>query len=192
VFPSAICTSVNKQLVHGIATDYVLQNGDVVKFDLGATYEGAIADAAATTIYGNANSLQHIELIEVCRKALYKGIEAIKVDKNIGCIGYAISKHVANTSRFGLVTTYGGHGLDYNKAHSSPFIANKSQPTDGIKIQPGLTLAIEPMLVIGEPKTKVDTKDGWTIWVPGIGAHWEHTIFVHADHTEIITDWQEL
>lgn len=187
-FPGVICLSVNNQLVHGIPSDYQLQDGDVVKFDLGATYNGAIADAAATAIYGNAKSIQHIELINVCKGALNHAIQSIKVGKQLGCIGYAISKYVASKSRFGLITKYGGHGIDKDTPHAPPFVANKAQYNEGVRIQPGMTLAIEPMIVIGEPQTKVE-KDGWTVTTPGIGAHFEHSIFVDVDKVHILTEW---
>lgn len=187
-FPGAICLSVNKQLVHGIPSDYVLQDGDVVKFDLGATYEGAIADAAATAIYGEPESKQHVELVETCKGALAHAIKAIKIGKQLGCIGYAIHKFVTSRSRFGLVTDYGGHGISENTPHDTPFVANKAQQNDGIRIQKGLTIAIEPMLVIGDPKTRID-KDGWTVTTDGINCHFEHTIFVSADKIHILTEW---
>ncbi len=160
-FPGAICLSVNKQLVHGIPTEYVLQEGDVVKFDLGATYQGAIADAAATAIYGEPKSPQHVELLKTCKGALNHAIKAVAVGKQLGCIGYAIHKFVSAT-RFGLITKYGGHGIDENIPHAYPFVANKSQPKEGPRIQPGLTIAIEPMVVVGDTQTRT-ADDGWTV-----------------------------
>lgn len=187
-FPGAICLSVNKQLVHGIPSDYILQDGDVVKFDLGATYKGAIADAAATTIYGTPKSKQHVELINMCREALYQGINAIKIDKQLGCIGFAIHKYVTSRSRFGVITNYGGHGIDENAPHAPPFVANKARYNEGPRIQSGLSIAIEPMLVIGDTKTKTK-KDGWTVTTLDIGAHFEHSIFVAEDKIHILTEW---
>lgn len=181
-FPSAICASVNTQLVHGIVDDYVLKEGDVVKLDLGATFEGAIADSALTCIYGRPKSQTHMDLIDACEKSLDAGLNAVKVGNRIGAIGNAIHKFAKNTE-FGLITEYGGHGISWNKPHAPPFVANKSKTNDGIRIQPGLTIAIEPMLVIGRAHTKV-LKDGWTVATPEIGAHFEHTIFV--DDNDVI------
>lgn len=186
-FPGAVCLSVNRQLVHGIPSDYKIQDGDVVKFDLGATYEGAIADAAATAIYGNPKSVQHVELVETCRAALNNGIKAVTLGKRLGVIGYAI-QHTVKRTRFGLITNYGGHGLDENKPHASPFVPNKSQPTEGIRIPVGLTVAIEPMVVVGDTRTVV-AKDGWTVLTEGVGAHFEHTIFVGPDKVHVMTEW---
>lgn len=184
-FPAGVCISVNNQLVHGIPTDYRLTDGDIVSFDLGATFEGAIADSALTCIYGSPKSDLHVKLIQDTQNALMKGIESIKVGNNIGCIGNAISRYVKNTP-FNVIINYGGHGLDYNVPHAPPFIANKADMNEGIHIQPGLSIAIEPMLVIGSTETKV-SNDGWTVLTNDIGAHFEHSVFVHLDRIEIIT-----
>jgi len=185
-FPAGVCISVNKQLVHGIPDDTVLDNGDVVSFDLGVTYQGAIADSAMTVIFGPPRDPQHVKLVKATEEALMQGIQAVAVGKRLGCIGHAISKY-AKSQGFGLVNNYGGHGLDWNHAHAPPFVANKAEPTEGIRIQPGLSIAIEPMLTIGPPTTRT-LDDGWTVVTPDIGAHFEHSIFVHEDHVEIITD----
>lgn len=184
-FPGAICTSVNKQLVHGIPTDYQIQDGDVVKVDLGCTYKGAIGDAAITVIKGTPKSPKHIELSLTCQRALEKAIQAVAIGKQLGIIGYAIH-HATKSTGFGLITNYGGHGLDENKPHAQPFVYNKSQPNVGVRIQPGMTLAIEPMLVLGSPETRV-LNDGWTVVTPEIGVHFEHTIFVSEDQIHIMT-----
>jgi methionyl aminopeptidase len=187
-FPGEICLSVNKQLVHGIPSNYILQEGDVVKFDLGATYQGAIADAAATAIYGEPKSPKHVELIAVCKESLNQAINAIKINKQLGCIGYAIHKYVTSKSNFGLIVNYGGHGIDENIPHAPPFIANKSKVTEGARIQEGLTIAIEPMLVIGDNRTRI-SNDGWTVVTSDIGAHFEHSIYVGADKVHVVTEW---
>jgi len=190
-FPAGVCISVNKQLVHGIPTDYLLQEGDVVSFDLGVTIGGAIADTAITCIYGQAKSDQHVKLILATELALMKGIQAIKVGNRLGCIGEAIYKS-ARGNNFSIVNNYGGHGLDWNMPHASPFVANKSTANEGIRIQPGLAIAIEPMLVIGSSAATTTGDDGWTVSTPEIGAHFEHSVFVHEDRVEIITDRNRL
>ena len=189
-FPEAVCISINKELVHGIPKDYVLQEGDIVSFDLGATFEGAIADSAITCIYGEAKNKRHIELIKVTKESLLKGINSIQVGKCIGVIGNAIYKHAKNNG-FEVVTQYGGHGISIDEngngiPHAQPFISNKSLPDEGERIYEGMTIAIEPMLTISSPNTKV-MLDNWTVETLDIGAHEEHTIFIHKDHVEIIT-----
>ena len=189
-FPAGVCISVNKQLVHGIPTDYKLQEGDVVSFDLGVTIGGAIADTAITCIFGEPKSLQHVKIVKATEEALMKGIQAIEVGKKLGCIGNAIYK-CAKGHGFSVINNYGGHGLDWDVPHAAPFVANKSDPEEGFRIQPGLAIAIEPMLVPGSVTTKT-SDDGWTVETNDIGAHFEHSVFVHEDHVEIITDRSKL
>ena len=189
-FPGAICTSVNKQVVHGIPTNYKIKEGDLVTVDLGATFEGAIADAAITAIAGTAKDPEHERLLKICKEALDKAIASIEIGKNLGCIGSTIHQHT-RSSGFKLITLYGGHGIDWNKPHSSPFVPNKAYKHDGIRIQPGLAIAIEPMLTIGSNKTKT-LDDGWTVVTAGINCHWEHSVFIGEDKVHIITDWENI
>ena len=185
-FPAGVCISVNKQLVHGIPTNYVLVDGDVISFDLGVTVEGAIADTAITCIYGEPKSDSHTRLVQATKDALMAGIAAVKVGNQLGCIGAAIYEN-CRRNKFSLITNYGGHSLDWNTPHSFPFVPNKSSSNEGIRIQPGLTIAIEPMLCLGSDKTRT-LDDNWTVVTDDIGAHEEQSIFVHEDHVEIITD----
>jgi len=185
-FPGHACISVNKELVHGIPSDYVLQNGDVVSVDLGATYEGAIADAARTWIYGDPKSEEHIRMISSCWKSLQEATKALEIGKQLGVIGNTISKRAQNDG-FGLVTNYGGHYISYNKPHADPFVANKSSQFEGIRIVPGSSMAIEPMFVLGDPKTKV-LNDGWTVVTNNIGCHFENSVTVMEDGNHIITE----
>jgi methionyl aminopeptidase len=186
-FPAGVCISVNKQLVHGIPSDQVLKDGDIVSFDLGVTVGGAIADTAITCIWGEPKSERHVALVNATSESLMRGIKAIEVGKHLGVIGHAINK-CAKGYGFGVIANYGGHGLDWDTPHSDPFVANKSEVTDGIRIQAGLAIAIEPMLVLGSTTTKV-ANDGWTVLTDDLGAHFEHSIYVHQDGTvEIITD----
>ena len=185
-FPAGVCISVNKELVHGIPKDYKLQDGDIVSFDLGVTFEGAIADSALTCIFGSPKSEQHVKLINTTQESLMKGISAIKVGNRLGCIGHAIYKHIKSNG-FGVIDRYGGHGITYNTPHAEPFVPNKANPEDGIVIQPGLCIAIEPMAIIGDTHTRVES-DGWTVVGSGESAHFEHSVFVHENHVEILTE----
>lgn len=183
-FPSGVCISVNKQLVHAIPSEYKLQNGDKVSFDLGATFEGAIADSAITCVFGE--SKERSKLVEDTQQALYAGIKSISIGKKIGVIGNAIYKLLKDS--YDVIVDYGGHGLEYDKPHAQPFILNRSTSSVGIRIQQGLTIAIEPMAA---PKsnnffTKV-ANDKWAVMTNDIGAHWEHSIYVHSNRIEIIT-----
>lgn len=186
-FPAGVCISINKELVHGIPKDYKLQQGDVVSFDLGATYQGAIADSALTCIFGEPKSPEHVRLLQATEESLMNAIASIKLGDRLGVIGHTIY-NTAKKYKFASVTQYGGHGLDWDTPHSSPFVSNKSEINEGMRIQPGLAIAIEPMFVIGSANTKV-LDDGWTVVTSDIGAHFEHSIFVHEDgKVEIITD----
>lgn len=189
-FPGAICTSVNTEMVHGIPRSYIIQEGDVVKIDLGSTYEGAIADAAITVIKGNAKDKKHVELVNTCKLALDTSINMIQVGKRLGCIGSSIHRTCKNTS-FGLITNYGGHGIsctEDNKGipHAQPFVSNKANTNDGVRLQNGMVLAIEPMLTMSDTNTRV-LDDGWTVVTKDISAHFEHTIFVHNNKAEVLT-----
>jgi methionyl aminopeptidase len=189
-FPEAVCISVNHELVHGIPKDYRLQEGDVVKFDLGATFENVIADSAITCIYGEPKDPNHVKLVKCGEEALMKGIASIKVGEMLGVIGNTIYKS-AKGNGFSVITSYGGHGIcnhadGSGMPHAPPFVSNKSNPGDGFRIQPGLTLAIEPMLVPRDVNTRV-LNDNWTVVTREIGCHWEHSVFVHEDYVEIIT-----
>jgi len=190
-FPEAVCISINKELVHGIPKDYVLKEGDVVSFDLGATFEGAIADSAITCIFGEPKNKRHIELIEATKESLLKGIQAIQVGKRLGVIGNAIYKSAKNNG-FKVVTQYGGHGISTDEhgngiPHAQPFISNKSLSDEGVRIYAGMAIAIEPMLTIFSENTKIMT-DNWTVETSDVGAHEEHSVFVHEDYVEIITE----
>lgn len=189
-FPNSVCMSVDNEkshaLVHGIPNEYVLQDGDLISFDLGATYEGAIADTAITCIYGAPKSDKHLKLIQDTEESLMLGINAISVGKRIGVIGRAIYKFLSSKS-YGVITQYGGHSLTYNTPHASPFVANKATADEGIVISSGMTLAIEPMAVIDSRTKTVVGKDNWTVYSENTSCHFEHSVFVHKDHVEIIT-----
>lgn len=190
-FPAGVCISVNRQLVHGIPTDYLLQDGDVVSFDLGATYKNAIADAARTCIYGTPKNAVHTRLIKATEEALNEGIKNAVVGNRLGQIGNAIY-NVGKKNGFSVVTDFGGHGICYDKdgkgiPHAPPFVSNRSDPADGIMMQPGLTLAIEPLFVIGSSAKTHVSNDGWTVSTNDISCHFEDTVFLHKDHTEVIT-----
>lgn len=187
-FPGAICYSVNKEMVHGVPNDKPLSPGDLVTVDLGATFEGAIADAAVTVGYGKISE-RHKDLLITCKNALDKAISSISIGKKIGIIGNAIFKETRN-SGFSLVTHYGGHGISTNQPHSSPFVSNKSKSDDGITVYPGLTIAIEPMLIDAKTSKTFTKDDGWTVCGMGISAHFEHTVYITESEVKVITSYE--
>lgn len=187
-FPGKICASVNRDVVHGIPNDVQLKQGDIVTIDLGVTYEHAIADAAYTFIYGKPKNDKIVEMLICCQEMLYAGIEQFFVGNRLGAIGHAISQR-AKESKFGSVTEYGGHGIDEDRLHASPFVANHGDPDSGIIIRPGMSIAIEPMLVLTKPaKTRIK-KDKWTIEARDLSAHFEHSITLDIDgNRHVITE----
>jgi methionyl aminopeptidase len=191
-FPNAICTSVNNVVAHGVVSDYTLKSGDIISVDVGATFQGAIADAARTWIYGEAKEEIHIELLDVCKKALQFGQDSVMVGNRTGMIGYNINKYVSscnsNGKKFSLITDYGGHGMTWNDPHTVPFIANFDFPNNGVEIVNGLVIAIEPMLTLGGPRTKVSSDDKFSIMCNDLSAHFENSVTVMNDCVYIITE----
>lgn len=186
-FPATCCISVNKELVHGIPTDYQLREGDVVSFDTGCNYQGAITDSALTCIYGQPKETWHTKLISTTKNSLYQGIKSIKLNKQIGVIGQAINQ-CSKQHGFKVIETLGGHGIQKNKVHADPFICNKAEPDQGIRFQPGMVIAIEPLLVpnFGSTKTILGV-DSWTISTENISSHYEHSLLITQNNIEILT-----
>lgn len=178
-FPAALCISVNKEIVHGIPKNTKPSLGDVISIDFGVTVEGAIADGAYTTIYGGLKNTTNsiAEMLKLCHKALNNGISSINFDSRIGAIGDAVYKTIKDHP-YGLVTRYGGHGITWDKPHTPPFVSNKAEKNQYVRVQPGMSIAIEPMLnTTRSSETKV-LNDNWTVVTEGIGAHFEHTLFI--------------
>lgn len=192
-FPSEICVSVNKELVHGIPSKEKFKNGDVIKIDLGATFENAIADAASTFIFGQPRKQEHIELIQTARKALKSAISNIKIEKRFGTIGHSIYNVVKN-SRFKVITDYGGHGISVKNGkgipHAWPFISNRSILNEGIRFSKGISFAIEPLLVCGTSNQTKLSEDQWTVLCDDVTAHEETTLSI--DNYGNITNLVEL
>ena len=188
-FPAALCISVNRELVHGIPKpSTVLQEGDIVKIDAGVTYNGAIADMAATFVVGDPNNInkKYIMLINACKQSLRNAISGIVINSTtLGDLGYVIKKEASRINA-SVISELGGHGIELYELHAYPYVFNIGERGDGPTIRPGMTLAIEPMMVYGNSKIKYGD-DNWTVTTEGFGVHFEHTIFVHEDKIELIT-----
>lgn len=184
-FPAAICISTNDQIVHGIPTDYVLQEGDVVGFDLVIAYKGMKTDSAFTMVVGKANGV-HKHLIQATEQSLYAGIDAIKGPVRTGDISAAIEKSL-KSAKLGIVRELVGHGVGH-EMHEPPEVANYGRKGTGALLKPGDTIAIEPMATLGGEKIQMD-EDGWTIntWDGSIAAHFEHTVLITETGAEILT-----
>lgn len=182
-FPEAICISINNELVHGIPKSTVPQPTDLVSLDFGVTVGRSVVDSALTVSAEPSPSDQ--ELIYNTQQSLYAGIEAVRLEARVGSIGEAIHGYVSKHG-YSVVQEMGGHGLGYGNPHEFPFIGNKDVSTNGIRIQPGMTFAIEPLVYKGTSNFYLD-KDGWSVYMNHRCAHVEHTIQVRENEIEIVT-----
>lgn len=185
-FPASICISVNEQIVHGIPTEYVLQDGDIASFDLVITYKGMKTDSAFTVVVGGKPNGIQKHLIQATERSLYAGIDAIKGPVRVGDISAAVEK-VLKDAKLGIVRDLVGHGVGH-EMHEAPEVPNYGKKGMGPLLKPGDTIAIEPMATLGSEKVSVDD-DGWTInsWDGSLSAHFEHTVLITEDGVEILT-----
>lgn len=188
-FSGSICASVNDELVHGIPGDRVLNEGDIISIDIGAQYRGYHGDSAWTYGVGSISDSAK-KLLEVTERSLYAGLDLVKPDVRLYTISHAIQR-VIEDAGFSVVREYVGHGVGAD-LHEEPQIPNFGTPDRGPRLKPGMTLAIEPMVVIGERYVKT-LADNWTVvTVDGTWcAHFEHTVAVTPDGCEILTKLEE-
>ena len=190
-----ICASVNQEVVHGIPSDRVLGAGDIVSVDAGAEYKGWNGDSAFTFVLPDDTRPELVaerqRLSDVTEGSLWAGIAALASAKHIGEVGAAIQEYIEANSpasgTYGILREYVGHGIG-RKMHESPSVFNYRVADPGPEVRPGLVLAIEPMVVIGDQATFVED-DGWTVsTVDGTaGSHWEHSVAVHEDGIWVLT-----
>ena len=187
-FPYSLCLSPNAVVVHGFASDEPLQSGDILSVDCGVFLNGYHADSAYTYSIGEV-SPEVLGLLRETKAALYKGIEKAVSGNRVGDISYAIQNHVGPLG-YGVVRELVGHGVGA-KLHEKPEVPNYGKRGSGPLMQPGLVLAIEPMVNLGK-KDVVQEKDGWTIRTKDRkpSAHFEHTVVVRKDKAEILTSFE--
>ncbi len=185
-FPGVICISTNSELVHSPPTDYVLQDGDLVGFDLVITYKGMKTDSAFTMVVGGAPTAVQKHLLNSTERALYAGIDAIKGPVHVGDISAAIEAVLKN-AKLGIIRELVGHGIAH-EMHEPPEVPNYGVKGKGPLLTPGDTIAIEPMASLGSEKIKIED-DGWTISTrdDSLAAHFEHTVLITEDGAEILT-----
>ena len=184
-FPRAICISVNEVVVHGIPDERVVRAGDLVTIDVGATVDGAIADSAYT--YGvGAIQPEAQRLLDVCQDALAAGIDEARLGNRIGDISHAVQALVEEAG-FAVVKSLVGHGVGRHY-HEDPHVPNFGEPGRGPRLSEGMTIAIEPMITMGDPEV-VLADDGWTISSRdgSLAAHFEHTVAILQDGPRILT-----
>ena len=185
-FPGSICASVNDEVIHGIPSKRViLKEGDIVSIDLVALKDGFNGDCARTYIVGKTDKNTQ-KLIEVTKQAFYEGIKYAKKGFRVGDISHAIGEYVEKNG-YNVVREFQGHGIG-QEMHEDPGIPNYGKAGRGLRLEPGMTLAIEPMVMRGKPNICV-LDDGWTIVTEdeSLAAHYENTILITEKEPEILT-----
>lgn len=185
-YPATACISVNNEVIHGIPSrTRKLVEGDIVSIDLGAKFDGYHGDNAATFACGDI-SVEAKRLMDVTRESLFRGIDAARPGGRIGDISFAVQSYVEK-SGFSVVREFVGHGIGTN-LHEAPEVPNFGKAGHGIRLLPGMTLAIEPMVNAGNCGVKV-LPDGWTVLTRdgSLSAHFEHTVAITPDGPLIMT-----
>jgi methionyl aminopeptidase len=185
-FPKTLCVSIDEEIVHGIPSPKrVLKAGSVLSIDCGVLLDGLHADSAITVPVGTIDA-EAQRLLDVTERSLYAGIEQAVVGKHVGDIGSAVQA-VAEGAGFGVVRELVGHGIG-TRFHEEPQVPNYGQPGRGPRLKPGMTLAIEPMITLGDPETRT-LADKWTVVTRdgSIAAHFEHTVAITDDGPRILT-----
>jgi len=185
-YPAATCISINEEVVHGIPIiGRKLNNGDIVGVDIGLKYRGLYTDMAVTVPVGNI-SKEAKKLIKVTKKALALAIKKVKPGNTIGDIGFAVQSY-AEQKGFSVVRSLVGHGVGHS-VHEEPKVPNFGKPGDGIMLETGMVIALEPMINIGQSEVTTK-KDGWTVVTAdkSLSAHFEHTVAVTEKGYQILT-----
>ena len=185
-YPASICTSVNDEIVHGIPGKQVLKDGDIISIDFGAIYNGWHGDAAITVPVGEVSS-EVKRLLKVTEDSLYRGIAAARAGNRVQDIGRAVQSFV-EAAGFSVVRQYGGHGVG-RSMHEDPQILNYiEQGYPNPLLRPGMVIAIEPMVTLGEKETQV-LLDKWTVVTAdgSYAAHFEHTVAITEGDADILT-----
>ena len=185
-YPATACISINNEVIHGIPTGKrKIQNGDIVSVDLGALFEGYHGDNAATFACGDV-SAEAKRLIDTTKESLYEGIKMARAGGRIGDISNAIQSYV-EARGYSVVRDFVGHGVG-TSLHEAPEVPNFGKAGRGVRLMPGMTLAIEPMINMGKSQVKV-MPDGWTVLTQdgSLSAHFEHTVAITTEGPQIMT-----
>ncbi len=187
-FPGAACISINEEVIHGIPSPKkIIRDGDIVSLDVGINLNGYISDSTHTVLVGNVKP-EVRKLVDVTCECLAAGINACVAGNRISDISKAVYD-IASAHGYGVVYDYCGHGVGLD-VHEDPNIPNVPSRGANPRLQPGMVVAIEPMINLGTADVEVDSKDGWTVLTCDrrTSAHEEHTVAIFADHTEVLTD----
>jgi methionyl aminopeptidase len=185
-YPATLNVSINEELVHGIPGKRKIKEGDIVSVDCGTELEGFVGDSAFTVGVGEISSIAQ-RLIEVTQRALYVGIEKMRSGNHTGDISAAIQAYVESQGYY-VTREYTGHGVGRHM-HEGPQVPNYGTPGRGIVLRPGMTIALEPMVLVGTPRTKV-LPDQWTVVSAdgSLTAHYEHSVAVTQAEPLILTE----
>jgi len=185
-YPATICASINEEVIHGIPSGRRLLNeGDIISLDVGASLDGYFGDSAITLPVGQVSE-EAATLLRVTEESLYKAIERLRPGARVSDIGHAVQQHV-EAFGFSVVREFVGHGIG-ERMHEEPQVPNYGEPGRGPRLAEGMVLAIEPMVNAGKPAVKV-LADGWTAVTKdgSLAAHFEHTVAVTAGEPRILT-----
>ncbi len=184
-YPKSSCISINEEVVHGIPSDRVIKEGDIVSVDLCAYKNGYHGDGARTFCIGEV-SQEKKDLVRVTEECFFKGIEGLKEGTPLYDIGYRVQKH-AEANGFSVIRSYTGHGIG-KEMHEDPSVPNFGRKGTGVRLKAGTVLCIEPMIALGTFRVKV-CEDGWTAVTLDrkSAAHYENTVVVREDGVEILT-----
>ena len=188
-FPASACISVNEEVIHGIPSERKLENGDIVKVDVGAYFNGYHGDCAETFGVGEISD-EAERLIDVTRQSFFEGIRNIKDGSRVGDIGAAIQEYV-EAAGFSVVRDYIGHGVGEH-LHEEPDVPNYGRPGRGPRLYSGMTIAIEPMVCQGSARVRTLANDWTVVTVDGLlSAHYENTVAITANGVDILTEADE-
>ncbi len=189
-YPASVCLSINDEVIHGIPGKRVIQEGDIVSVDVGATWRGFVGDCAGTYVAGTG-SAEAKRLIEVTRQSFFEGMKFARAGYRVGDISHAIQAYVEKNG-FSVVREYVGHGVG-SQMHEAPEVPNYGEPGRGPRLLKGMTIAVEPMVNAGTYEVRV-LKDGWTVKTRDgkLSAHYENTIAITDGEPEILTFSEDL
>ena len=186
-FPGSICASPNSMVVHGIPGPYELRRGDIISIDVGVTHDGWVADAAITVPVGEILPATR-QLLETTKAALFAAVEQVRPGNHLGDVSHAVQKRVEE-GHLSIIRSLVGHGIGRDM-HEDPQVPNYGEPGRGPELEPGMVLAIEPMVNAGGPEVRLGD-DNWAVYSAdgSLAAHFEFTVAVTEDGPRILTPW---
>jgi methionyl aminopeptidase len=186
-FPGSICASPNSMVVHGIPGPYKLSRGDILSIDVGVVLDGWVADAAVTVPIGQVSPVAR-RLLETTRGSLFEAVEQCRPGNKLGDVSHAVQRRV-EADGFSVVRSLVGHGVG-REMHEDPQIPNYGEPDTGVDLLPGMVLAVEPMVNVGDHPIRM-ASDNWSVYTQdgSLAAHFEHTVAITEEGPRILTPW---